>query len=283
MSKGELAPIIIKRKKVIEGGHHGGAWKVAYADFVTAMMAFFLLMWLLNATTEKQRKGLADYFSPTIPIARISGGGDGSFSGDTVFNKEEFSQSGQGANVKQDATGEKVSGERGKEEDAQAQAQAQKAREKLEAVQNILMAKGGESMVMNEVMRHVKSRITDEGLIIEIFDLTDSPLFKEGSDEPMQITSTLASVFTTVFSMVENDLAVNGHLAAVPRARRENPVWELSTMRADRMRRLLIKSGFPDPRVQRVGGFADRKPASQDPMAVQNNRLELILLRTDLP
>ena len=81
-------PIIIKRKKVIAGGgHHGGAWKVAYADFVTAMMAFFMLMWLLNATTEKQRKGIADYFSPTIPINRVSGGGDGSFGGDSVFSE----------------------------------------------------------------------------------------------------------------------------------------------------------------------------------------------------
>ena len=70
------APIIIKRKKVIAGGHHGGAWKVAYADFVTAMMAFFLLMWLLNATTERQRKGIADYFAPTIPLSPVSGGGD---------------------------------------------------------------------------------------------------------------------------------------------------------------------------------------------------------------
>ena len=84
-----LAPVIIKRKKVIvSGGHHGGAWKVAYADFVTAMMAFFMLMWLLNATTEKQRKGLADYFHPTIVVSRVSGGGDGMLSGDSLFSEE---------------------------------------------------------------------------------------------------------------------------------------------------------------------------------------------------
>ena len=77
MSAQDGAPIIIKRKKVIAGGHHGGAWKVAYADFVTAMMAFFLLMWLLGATNEKQRKGIADYFNPTIPVNKVSGGGDG--------------------------------------------------------------------------------------------------------------------------------------------------------------------------------------------------------------
>ena len=80
------APVIIKRKKVVivGGGHHGGAWKVAYADFVTAMMAFFLLMWLLNATTEKQRKGISDYFNPTIPVNRISGGGRWCLSGVTA-------------------------------------------------------------------------------------------------------------------------------------------------------------------------------------------------------
>ena len=96
--KGDNAPIIIKRKKVVGGdGHHGGAWKVAYADFVTAMMAFFMLMWLLNATTEKQRKGIADYFSPTIAVNRVSGGGDGSFGGSSVFSENTLPQVGTGA------------------------------------------------------------------------------------------------------------------------------------------------------------------------------------------
>ena len=81
-ARSNAAPVIIKRKKVVNGGgHHGGAWKVAYADFVTAMMAFFLLMWLLGATTENQRKGIADYFSPTVPINRVSGGGSGRSAG----------------------------------------------------------------------------------------------------------------------------------------------------------------------------------------------------------
>ena len=92
-----VAPVIIKRKKFIRSGrHHGGVWKVAFADFVTAMMAFFMLMWLLNATTETQKKGLADYFSPTIPINRISGGGDGAFGGDSVFSENTLSQIGTG-------------------------------------------------------------------------------------------------------------------------------------------------------------------------------------------
>jgi len=98
--QGNAAPVIIKRKKIVGGGgHHGGAWKVAYADFVTAMMAFFLLMWLLNATTEKQRKGIADYFNPTVPVNRISGGGDGAFGGDSLFSEQTLAQSGTGASA----------------------------------------------------------------------------------------------------------------------------------------------------------------------------------------
>ena len=93
-----LAPIIIKKKKKSGGdGHHGGAWKVAYADFVTAMMAFFLLMWLLNATTEEQRKGIADYFNPTIPISRISGGGSDGLNGSSIFTESTYAKMGTGA------------------------------------------------------------------------------------------------------------------------------------------------------------------------------------------
>ena len=85
----EVRPIIIKKKKAGGGdGHHGGAWKVAYADFVTAMMAFFLLMWLLNATSEEQRKGLADFFDPSLPISRVSAGGAGMLNGDTMFSED---------------------------------------------------------------------------------------------------------------------------------------------------------------------------------------------------
>ena len=95
-----VAPVIIKRKKIIAAdGHHGGAWKVAYADFVTAMMAFFMLMWLLNATTEQQKKGIADYFSPTLAINRSSGGGDSSFVGDTVLTEETLTRQGVGAST----------------------------------------------------------------------------------------------------------------------------------------------------------------------------------------
>ena len=97
MTADTARPIIVKRIKAApEAGHHGGAWKVAYADFVTAMMAFFLLMWLLNATTEDQRKGLADYFDPAIPLSPMSGGGTDVLSGDSVYAADTLAHEGHG-------------------------------------------------------------------------------------------------------------------------------------------------------------------------------------------
>ena len=114
------APIIIKKVKKGGGeGHHGGAWKVAYADFVTAMMAFFLLMWLLNATTEKQRKGLADYFSPSIPLSRVSGGGNGAFQGDTMFTEDVKPQNGIGATKENPTDASRSQGDTGVADDQQ--------------------------------------------------------------------------------------------------------------------------------------------------------------------
>ena len=146
MSGTNVAPVIIKRKKVVAGeGHHGGAWKVAYADFVTAMMAFFMLMWLLNATTEKQRKGIADYFNPTIPVNRISGGGEGSFGGTSVFSEETLAQAGMGATNKHATEQNQARGQSGLMENGRADdADAQQA--VLEAVITALLARGGESI-----------------------------------------------------------------------------------------------------------------------------------------
>ena len=94
-----VQPIIIRRKKIykVAGGHHGGAWKVAYADFVTAMMAFFLMMWLLGATTEDQRKGISEYFNPDIPLAAVSGGGADALNGDSMFTEMTKARNGTGS------------------------------------------------------------------------------------------------------------------------------------------------------------------------------------------
>ncbi|AOZ68317.1 chemotaxis protein MotB [Rhodobacter xanthinilyticus] len=279
------APVIIKRKKVVGGdGHHGGAWKVAYADFVTAMMAFFLLMWLLNATTEKQRKGLADYFNPTIPINRISGGGEGAFGGDSVFSEDQVAQTGTGASAQKPAQERQAKGQQGeaaadkKEEAAKAEetAQLEKAARDL---QQALAGVGGESMVTENLARHIVTRVTDEGLIVEFFDLEEEPLFVGETDEPQPVLREISKMLVRVFGLVKNPVALNGYSKSYPEMLRQNPVWDLSLARAQAMRQLLEADGLDKMRVDRVTGFADRRPASQHPMAVRNNRLELILLR----
>ena len=260
MSGGANAPIIIKRKKVVAGGgHHGGAWKVAYADFVTAMMAFFLLMWLLNATTEKQRKGIADYFSPTIPVNRVSGGGDGALGGDSVFTQETFAQNGIGATATL-------------RPDEAAEAEA------LRKIEEALMGLGGEALVDDDTMRHIVTRITDEGLVVELFALEDRPLFVPGTAEPTPLLATLVAVVGEVFALARNGVAVEGHSRAHPIVLAQNPSWDMSTDRAIAARGLLERDLEPS-RIRRVTGHGDREPAIADRMAVRNDRLEFILLR----
>lgn len=271
-------PVIIKRKKVIKaGGHHGGAWKVAYADFVTAMMAFFMLMWLLNATTEKQRKGLADYFSPTIPINRVSGGGDGSFGGDSVFSEQQQPANGTGAVNAQSTLQEKNGGQDGfsdGETDDQFRGQ-------MSEIAKALTARSGESMTMERALRHVVTKVTDEGLVIEIFDLEQTPLFSGTTADAETVTRDIAALLAEVLVLTRNKIAVNGHVRSFPITLVDNPVWALSSARAQAMRNLLQEAGMPTDRIARVSGFADRKPVTANPMAVRNNRLEVILLRRD--
>ncbi|MEY4984826.1 MAG: hypothetical protein RIR62_3092 [Pseudomonadota bacterium] len=271
--QGNAAPIVIKRKKVIAGGgHHGGAWKVAYADFVTAMMAFFMLMWLLNATTEKQRKGIADYFNPTIPVNRISGGGDGAFGGDSVQSEQELAQNGTGASATAPTADRQA---RGLQSAADAQPEPDTS---PEALLEQLLARAGESMTMESLKRHVVTRVTDEGLVIELFDLPGAPLFAADRADPQPVLRDLMPVIAEVLALARNRIAVNGHVHAYPLPLADNPVWDLSAARAQAIRALL-EQPLGKGRMARVTGYADRKPATADPTAIRNNRIEIVLLR----
>ena len=273
------APIIVKRKKVIAGGHHGGAWKVAYADFVTAMMAFFLMMWLLGATTEKQRKGIADYFNPTIPVNKVSGGGDGAFGGDSVFTESTLAKNGSGAGVTlPTATTPERGNDGDKPDEADPDAKNNGTYTELSKLEEMLTGKSGDSMVSDLLRRHVVTRLTDEGLIVEVFDVPGAPLFKYG--EPSDVLRDVTIAIAEVFRLASNDIAVQGHVASVPLALRVNPVWEASAERADVVREMLTDAGLAPKRMQRVTGFADRKPVSADPLSIRNNRMEIILLRS---
>ena len=269
--QGNVAPIIIKRKKIIVGGsHHGGAWKVAYADFVTAMMAFFMLMWLLNATTEKQRKGIADYFNPTIPLSRVSGGGDGAFGGDSVFLNDAMAQSGTGV----------ANGDPNADTTVPAAAQALDERAFEQLSQN-LTAKGGESMTMEHLMRHVVTRVTDEGLVIEIFDLPDAPLFLAETAEPIATTRQIMALLAEVLALATNRIAINSYVKTYPITLVTDPTWDLTTARAQSVRVMLETQDLDPKRIARVTGHGDRAPVTADRSAMRNNRIEVVLLRRD--
>jgi chemotaxis protein MotB len=266
MSVQSNAPIIIKRKKVIAGGgHHGGAWKVAYADFVTAMMAFFMLMWLLNATTEQQRKGLADYFAPTVPLNRVSGGGDGMFGGQDIFSQALLPETGTGGVMKLDGMAE---------HEAVEVAQ-------LRELEEVLVGRGGEALLSEDARRHVVTRVTDEGLVIELFDLDDTPLFQRDGTEPRQVTLEILAVIARVSGLVKNGLSIDGHIATPPIVATGPDGWELSSGRADSVRQALMEFGVDPDRFLRLSGHADQDPAVPLETSIRNNRIEVIFLRSE--
>ena len=261
-------PIIIKRKKKGGGdGHHGGAWKVAYADFVTAMMAFFMLMWLLNATTEKQRKGIADYFAPTISVNRVSGGGDGAFNGDSVFTEKTLSRNGTGATAANPA--EKNQGSNG----------GDALEELLKSVEEELRGRGGESDVADETLKHIVTKVTDEGVVIEVFSLPDAQIFEKESAEPTQLLRDITAVVGEVLKRHTNMISIGGHVPSVPIVREGADLWKLSGDQATTMRELLEAVRIPTWRIERVAGHADREQTEDDPLDIRNNRLEIIMMR----
>ena len=272
------APVIIKRKKIIQAaGHHGGAWKVAYADFVTAMMAFFMLMWVLGATTEKQRKGIADYFNPTIPVNRVSGGGDGAFGGDSIFTDNTLARNGTGMSAASPGRDAKSGGSVGSTAGESKGADDNE----LKRLQSVLEGKGGESMTMQTLLSHVVTRVSDEGLVIEIFDVDANPLFEADTVTPTQTLQDIAKLVAEVIGVAENRIAVDGYVRSYPVMMVNNPIWDLSAQRAQVVRGLLESAGTLDARIARVSGHADREPVTADPSAARNNRVEVVLLRKD--
>jgi chemotaxis protein MotB len=262
------APVIIKRKKTVASdAHHGGAWKVAYADFVTAMMAFFLLMWLLNATTEKQRKGLADHFSPTIPVIRASGGGDGALGGDSIFAEETLARSGVGASSPDPHA---------HEDDGSAAGD----RQGLLALAESLRDPGRAAALTEQDMQNIAIRMSDEGLVIEVFSRPGAELFSDPGDRPTARLDRIIDGVAEVLDLVTNPVAITGHVRSQPIVMAQNPVWDRSIARASDARSGLA-AHMDERRIRRVAGQADREPAAADPMALRNDRIELVVLLSD--
>ncbi len=264
--------VIIKRvKKVTAAGHHGSAWKVAYADFVTAMMAFFLLMWLLNATTEDQRKGIADYFNPSVPISQVSGGGSDALDGVTVVADDPLPRNGsEGANTlaPKESTAPKAKDAVEAKEDGE-----------LKAVAEDLLARALQEEA-GSLARHIQTRMTPDGLVIELVDVDDRPLFELGSAQPSRTMVKLLSIVASAVSQVTNNVAIVGHTDSRPySAGRNYTNWELSTDRANTSRRLMVEAGLRGGQVAEVAGKADTEPLTPDRLAPQNRRISITILR----
>lgn len=268
-------PIIVKKVyEVSHGGHHGGAWKVAYADFVTAMMAFFLLMWLLGATTEKQRKALADYFSPTIVQKKEeSAGSDGIFGGASLIDPDKYphkaAQTGTRAlTIPKSAKGGP------KESNSKADDEARFA-----SMKQLLQYRLNSSPAMRRYARSVRFVETVDGLRIDLVDDADFAMFLVGTDHMTAEATNLMGVIAQVINEVPNAVVVRGHTDASPYTRSQTlSNWTLSTARAEATRRALVLQGVDTRRFARIEGVADREPYNPvDRFDPRNRRMSVTL------
>jgi chemotaxis protein MotB len=276
----KLQPIIIKRVK--KGGHaaHGGAWKIAYADFVTAMMAFFLLMWLLGSTTEGDKKGIADYFAAPLKVSMLGGGqGSGDSSHVIKGGGQDLSRStGQVKNGDVKAQRKTVNLQALKAE----QIRAEKA--KLQELKEKVEAKIASNSLLAAMQSQIRLDMTRDGLRIQIVDEGNRPMFDSGSAVVKPYMRDLLRAIGSVLGEVPNRLTLEGHTDAAPfgGGDRGYSNWELSADRANASRRELMAGGLPEDRPLRVQGLAASSLFEpKDPLAPANRRISLIVMNRE--
>jgi len=272
----QKAPIVVKRIKKVAGGHHGGAWKIAYADFVTAMMAFFLLMWLLGSTTKGELEGIADYFKTPLKVAMQGGSGSGDSS--SVIK-------GGGADLTR-KSGQVKKGETESEKKSYNLKAAQAELERIETAKLKQLKKNLEVAIdanptLKQFKRQLLIDITSEGLRIQIVDEQNRPMFNLASAELQPYTKIILHEIGKVLNDVQNRVSLSGHTDATPYANRERGYsnWELSADRANASRRELIAGGMDEAKMLRVVGLASSVPfnraAPHDPV---NRRISIIVM-----
>ena len=276
----KLQPIIIKRVK--KGGHavHGGAWKIAYADFVTAMMAFFLLMWLLGSTSEGDKKGIADYFQSPMKVALLNGGtGSGDSSSLVKGGGEDLTRSG-GQVKKGEVEADKSTINLRKLKEEQVRAESAKLKELQDKVESELK----NNAKLSQFASQIKLDMTRDGLRIQIVDEQSRPMFDSGSAVVKPYMRDLLRAIGSVLIEVPNRLTLEGHTDAMPfpGGERGYSNWELSADRANASRRELVAGGLTEDRVLRVQGLASSSPFSRDdPQSPQNRRISLTVMNRE--
>ena len=277
MAEKKLQPIIIKRVK--KGGHavHGGAWKIAYADFVTAMMAFFLLMWLLGSTAKGDLQGISDYFSAPLKVAMTGGDGAGNSSSVMTGGGTDLAKS--AGQVRRSA----ADAERDRRKSVES-AKAERARqdsERIKALQAKIDAMITENPRLNEYKSQIRIDVTPDGLQIQIVDNQNRPMFDSGSALVKPYMRDILREIGTALGGVENRVSLAGHTDAAPYGNSDRGYsnWELSSDRANASRRELVSAGMPDAKLGRVVGLAASDLLEPDnPRAPANRRITITVL-----
>lgn len=267
--------LIKKIKPKGHGGHHGGAWKVAYADFVTAMMAFFLLMWLLGATDKDKRKGLADYFAPTVMEHTTSGGSNGLLQGRAIEEPDGVAPFAKRSGMVASAPFQQANGARSPalSDDGQ-----------LRKVESELRKRMERDPGLKDLTGQVRLSRTPEGIRIELIDKADYSMFTSGTNAMDPRARRLIGLVAQTIDGLPHKIAIRGHTDALPfngpgRLASENN-WTLSAARAEATRVALSQSGIPDERFSRLEGVADTEPMNpENPFDPRNRRLSITLLR----
>lgn len=271
----DVAPtIVIKKIKKGGHGHHGGAWKVAYADFVTAMMAFFLLLWLLASTSEGQKKGIADYFTPTVGLKDEMGiGFEGGISPlEEGTNKSELMPPGLiPGQVEQGPTPEapKESMIESDNEGKLFEKAEQEMRQAMESDPNL-----------REFTENIRMEQTPEGLKLEMLDDDKHPMFLPGSVHLSDFGQKILTAMTPLIKKMPNLISITGHTDSSPLGKLGYTNWELSSDRANTARRFLVGQGLHERRIGKIVGRADMElKLPEIPSSPRNRRIEIILLK----
>ncbi|MBI5329965.1 MAG: flagellar motor protein MotB [Betaproteobacteria bacterium] len=268
-------PIVIKRIKKSGSAAHGGAWKIAYADFVTAMMAFFLLMWLLGSTTKAQMEGIAEYFKTPMKVALSGGSGSGDASSVIKGGGQDLTR--RDGQIKQ---GENEDRKRINLEAAEAERQRQEV-QTLESLKGKLEKAIESNARMAQFKNQLKIDITAEGLRIQIVDDQNRPMFDSGGAVMKSYTRDILREIGRTLNAVPNKISLSGHTDAVPfyggEAGYSN--WELSADRANASRRELVVGGLEEGKVLRVVGLASAVAFDKDaPEAPINRRISIVVM-----
>ena len=272
----QKATIVVKRIKKVAGGHQGGAWKIAYADFVTAMMAFFLLMWLLGSTAKGDLAGIAEYFKTPLKVAMQ--GGDGSGDSSSVLKGGGQDLTRKAGQVKK---GETIAEKKSYNlEAAKAELVRQEAA-KLKLLEGRLKEAIDSNPTLKQFKRQLLIDITSEGLRIQIVDEQNRPMFNLASADLQPYTKIILNEIGHVLNDVQNRISLSGHTDAIAYANGERGYsnWELSTDRANASRRALIAGGMDESKMLRVVGLASSVPFNEaGPSDPVNRRISIIVM-----